>query len=87
MLTLLGGSAEAITFGSQGELLRRCLMQQGCVVQIAQGVWHTVVATAPRTLLLEVKPGPFRPADFAGWAPEEGVPAAQDLLERLQGDL
>jgi len=52
------------------------------VIEIAAGTWHTLAALESGTVLLEVKPGPYAPAepqDFAPWAPPEGVPAAVTL--------
>ena len=54
-------------------------------VEIAGGVWHTLLALAPDTMLFEVKPGPYAPLSdkhFAPWAPREGAAAAADLLAR-----
>ena len=49
----------------------------GC--DIRPGVWHTIFALVPDTVIFEVKPGPYSPTndkDFAPWAPEEFIPAA-----------
>ena len=46
----------------------------GC--DIRPGVWHTIFALVPDTVIFEVKPGPYSPAndkDFAPWAPEEFI--------------
>ncbi len=51
----------------------------GC--DIRPGVWHTIFALVPDTVIFEVKPGPYSPAndkDFAPWAPEEFIPASSD---------
>ncbi|MBS0317527.1 MAG: WbuC family cupin fold metalloprotein [Proteobacteria bacterium] len=56
-------------------------------VEVPAGVWHTVVALAPGSVLFEVKAGPFDPAqakEFAPWAPEEGSAAAQGYLAQLK---
>ena len=42
------------------------------------------IALEPDTIVMEVKPGPFRPNEFADWAPEENTPAAADLVSWLQ---
>jgi hypothetical protein len=34
---------------------------------------------------LEIKPGPYRPNEFAHWAPEEGAPDARRMVEWLSG--
>ncbi len=50
------------------------------------GVYHTFLATEDDTVLFEVKPGPYSPAndkDFASWAPEKGSPAAKKYMQYL----
>lgn len=86
MLTLMQGAAEVVTFGSGEDVLGRHPMLPCSVVQVAPGVPHTLIALAPGTLVLEVKPGPFRPAEFESWAPEEYTGAARAYLDRLTGD-
>ena len=43
------------------------------------------VALAPETLVLEIKPGPYRPNEFAPWAPEEGEPASGAFVHWAAG--
>ena len=52
-------------------------------IDLAPGVWHTVVALSAVTVCYEVKPGPWEPAsdkDFAAWAPAEQTPEAARLV-------
>jgi cupin fold WbuC family metalloprotein len=83
LMNLLQGNADVITFNADGSVRRRCSMQNAPVAEIKQNVLHTIIITAPRTLLLEVKPGPFRPPEFPSWSPEENSREAADLLKRL----
>lgn len=56
-------------------------------VEVPAGVWNTVLASEPGSILLEVKAGPFEPAtvaEFAPWAPAEGDPQARGYLEELR---
>jgi cupin fold WbuC family metalloprotein len=58
----------------------------GLLVDIEPNVWHTFAATAPDTVVLEIKGGPYdREHDkvFAAWAPEETAPDAPAYLEAL----
>jgi cupin fold WbuC family metalloprotein len=60
--------------------------QIAAAVETPPGFWHTVVALQPGSILLEVKAGPFDPAqpkEPAPWAPEEGSPEAQAYLQNL----
>lgn len=85
LMSLLEGNADVITFNADGCVLGRRSMQVSPVVEIAQNVLHTIIITAPRALLLEVKPGPFRPAEFPPWAPAENSQEAHHLLKHLKG--
>jgi cupin fold WbuC family metalloprotein len=84
LMSLLEGNADLITFDADGCVLGRRPMRVAPVVQIAQKVLHTIIITASRTLLFEVKPGPFRLTEFPQWAPEENSQGAVDLLEQLK---
>jgi cupin fold WbuC family metalloprotein len=49
-------------------------------VEIPEGVFHTLVALAPDTVMFEIKQGPYQPTsdkDFLGAFPEEGTPEAR----------
>jgi cupin fold WbuC family metalloprotein len=83
LMSLLQGNADVITFNADGGVFKRCSMQDAPVAQIGQNVLHTLIITAPRTLLLETKPGPFRVSEFPSWSPEENSQEAADLLRRL----
>lgn len=59
-------------------------------VEVSAGVWHTVVALAPGSVLFEVKAGPFNPAqakEYAPWAPEEGSAAAPSYFLQLKATI
>jgi cupin fold WbuC family metalloprotein len=56
-------------------------------VELAPQTWHTVVALVPGSVLLEVKAGPFDPAqpkNLADWAPDEGSDRVTEYLNELQ---
>jgi cupin fold WbuC family metalloprotein len=49
-------------------------------VEIPEGVFHTLVALAPDTVMFEIKQGPYQPAsdkDFLAVFPAEGSPEAR----------
>ena len=57
----------------------------GC--DIRPGVWHTIFALAPDTVVFEVKPGPYDPTidkEFAPWSPPEGSPEAAIFLAEME---
>jgi len=81
LFLLLAGAAGVLVFGDDGRATHRLRLEPpSCTaVEIPGAAWHTLVALAPRTLLFEVKPGPYDPASdkhFAPWAPPEGDVAA-----------
>ncbi|MBL8034825.1 MAG: WbuC family cupin fold metalloprotein [Leptospiraceae bacterium] len=45
-------------------------------IDIAPGIWHSIIVESETAVCFEVKPGPYAPAsdkDFAPWAPREGA--------------
>ncbi len=77
MLVLLRGRLDFLIFSAQADLVQRLAMSVASpVVQIPRGTWHGAVALQAESLVLEVKPGPYRANEFAAWAPEEGEPGA-----------
>jgi cupin fold WbuC family metalloprotein len=85
MLVLLRGRLDLLTFDQAGEVLgRKSLVPADPVVQIAVSEWHAAVVRAPDTLVLEVKPGPYRANEFAAWAPEEGHEQATNLVHWME---
>jgi cupin fold WbuC family metalloprotein len=89
---VLEGVAEVILFTEEGVVTARYRLgervdgRKQWGLDLAPGVWHTVVAISERVICYEVKPGPWEAAsdkEFAEWAPREGEPAAQEFLEQL----
>jgi cupin fold WbuC family metalloprotein len=82
----LSGKAAVLTFDDDGRALECAILEPDTTwaVELPGAVWHTVVSLAEDTALFEVKPGPYRPLDdkdYAPWAPREGTPEAQAMLE------
>ena len=79
----LRGGAAILTFDGEGTVLERVEIRAGGEVpgaEIPPGAWHTLAVLEEGSLLFEVKPGPYLPAedkDFAPWAPAEGSPAGE----------
>jgi cupin fold WbuC family metalloprotein len=84
MLALLRGRCDLLQFSPEGRPIRRVEMSAASpVVQIPIGAWHGLYVCDTGTMLLEVKPGPYRPNEFADWAPPEGDPAVPQYLAGL----
>jgi cupin fold WbuC family metalloprotein len=91
-LVLLQGMLGYVSFGDDGSLSEDSFLLldagrgvYGC--DIRPGVWHTIFALVPETVIFEVKPGPYRPAgdkDFAPWAPQEYSSEAGAFLARIE---
>jgi hypothetical protein len=71
-----------LEFGKNGELLcRHELSSSAPVVQIRVGAWHGFVVLERDTVVMEIKPGPYRPNEFAEWAAPEGDAVVPRLLD------
>lgn len=78
-----GDVQEVIHFGTE-----RYAEIQGLSVgvDLTPGIWHTIVALRPGSILLELKAGPFNPnaaKEPAPWAPEEGTEEGMRYLRTL----
>jgi cupin fold WbuC family metalloprotein len=84
MLILLQGRGELLRFSPDGKIIDRTEMTVSVpVVQIPQGVWHGFRVIEPGTAVMEVKPGPYRPSEFAEWAPAEADRRVPHYLRQL----
>lgn len=90
LFSALRGTAAVLTFDEGGTVIERIeISGDGPVhiVEIPPGAWHTLSIMEEETVLLEVKPGPYRPLDdkeFAAWAPEEGSSGAPAMTANFQ---
>ncbi|MCU0228115.1 MAG: WbuC family cupin fold metalloprotein [Bryobacterales bacterium] len=58
-----------------------------CGLDLLPGIWHSIVALSPVTVIFEVKPGPYDAATdkaFAEWAPAEGEPGVGAYLQWME---
>jgi len=93
LLIALKGSVVFLIFNSDGVVLERFLLnptESITGIEIEPNTWHTVFPATEEAVFLEVKEGPYTPAeasDFAPWAPEEGqndVPEFQEWLQNAK---
>ncbi len=89
---VLEGVADVILFDEYGVVRERHRIgaesPEGRIwgIDLAPGIWHTIVARSPRAVCFEVKPGPWEPSsdkEFADWAPAENDPAVASYLQAL----
>ena len=85
------GAAGFIVFDEQGNVSSAHRLEAGnpagCLIDIEQGLWHTLVPLADDTVVLEIKRGPYNAATdkrFARWAPEEETQEAAVYLRGLE---
>ena len=79
------GDIESITLFGSEKYSEQLSIAAG--VELPSGVWHTVVSLVDKSILFEVKSGPFDPSlakELAPWAPEEGGEDASQYLEALK---
>ena len=56
-------------------------------IDLAPGIFHSIVVLSGAAVIFEVKPGPYEAAtdkDFAEWAPSEGSPDALSYVEWMR---
>lgn len=78
LLMGIRGQLETVLFDVDGQVTARCVIGEGTAnvaYELPQGTWHTLLPLTDGAAFLEVKEGPYDPAnaaEFASWAPEEG---------------
>lgn len=89
------GLMALVIFDDAGEVVRAVPFGAGRMgeelgvavgLETPPGVWHSLVALEPRSVFLEIKAGPFDPAqprEFAEWAPAEGSAEVASYLATL----
>jgi cupin fold WbuC family metalloprotein len=83
-LILQRGCIDVLTFDEIGVVQGRIQLDTRTpVIQIAVATRHTCFVRTPDTVVIEVKPGPYRPNEFCDWAPEEGGLDAASYLSWL----
>lgn len=93
MIVPMRGTLALLLFSDDGHVADRIELTAGSIPisQITAGVRHSVVAMTSSALMLEIKPGPFRVAEFFERFPTENSPdagrAASWLTSAKIGDL
>ena len=89
-VAVLQGAILFLTFDDAGTILTSHTLTAGdagaCMIDIEQGVWHTFVALADDTVVLEIKRGPYdakTDKQFASWSPDEGTAEADEWIRKM----
>jgi len=79
ILVALKGQGRLLEFGREATVSRVTeLSPEGVnLVQLPPGVVHSFVVTGDCAVVMEIKPGSYRPSQFAPWAPEEETPGEE----------
>jgi cupin fold WbuC family metalloprotein len=82
LLILQQGRGALLIFDDPVRLVDRMeLSSTASVIQIPIGIWHGFVVLERNTAVIEIKPGPFVPNEFADWAPDEGDANADTFVK------
>lgn len=90
---VIRGRFDILTFAADGAVTGRYRVGSDTPnigFETPQATWHTLLAVTDGAAFLEIKEGPYDPAnaaEFASWAPPEGhesVPAYQQWLREAQ---
>ena len=91
LFVVIQGEIGIIILDESGQILHTELIgANGATrgIELPEGTFHTLVALAPDTVMLELKEGPYNPStdkEFLDGFPAEGTPAARQMLERWKG--
>jgi cupin fold WbuC family metalloprotein len=85
---VLRGQILFVTFDDAGGLqtVTRLSSDDNYGIDIAPGIWHSIIVESDTAICFEVKPGPYAPAsdkDFAPWAPREGTSGCAEYAREL----
>jgi len=89
-MIILRGRMGILTFDGHGNLVDKVLIEAGTQnvgVNIPHGVFHSMVALDPGTVIFEAKAGPYRPLqqnEIATWSPADGSEEATAWLEEMR---
>jgi hypothetical protein len=79
-----GQGPPAVLQNEDGRVLSGLEMNKASpIAQISICIWHGFVVLERDTVVMEIKPGPYRPNEFAEWAPAEGCPDVSAFLRRV----
>jgi cupin fold WbuC family metalloprotein len=88
---VLRGSLILVIFDDSGNPVDFVLLDPekgNYAVEVPPGFWHSVISLEKRTVVYEIKDGPYSQIsdkNFASWAPKEGDSGCGDYLMQLTG--
>lgn len=91
LLLVLKGSLTLVIFDQAGTIVEKLSLSPNQTImgaEFPENTWHSIYPETDDVIILEVKPGPFTPAqesDFASWAPKEGEASVNKFMQWLSG--
>ncbi|MGB0865205.1 MAG: WbuC family cupin fold metalloprotein [Granulosicoccaceae bacterium] len=91
LLLAVHGEMALVLFDEHGTVIDKMLLSPGETVlgaEMPPATWHTVYPITEDAVFLELKAGPYTPAepsDFATWAPQEGEAPVDGFLAWVAG--
>jgi cupin fold WbuC family metalloprotein len=85
---VIKGNIDIFLFDDSGRILERITLdpnQKTIGFEIPANTWHSWLTREDRSVVFELKKGPFDPQtiyEFAPWSPEEGSPEIHVFMER-----
>ena len=90
VIVVLRGRLLSVVFDDNGEVVDHVVLSPAEGVygmEVAPGLWHTIVVLESGTVIYEVKEGPYvplSPENFAPWSPDRtGRNTVRDYMDRL----
>lgn len=90
LLLVVHGEVCLVFFDANGKVQEKILLKDSnsaLGVEIPTNTWHTVYPSSKDAVILEVKAGPYTPAepgDFASWSPPEGDAHVERFLQWIE---
>ncbi|MDO6461219.1 WbuC family cupin fold metalloprotein [Granulosicoccaceae sp. 1_MG-2023] len=90
LLMIQRGEVECVIFDGDGQVLARhrmCAGGQLTAIELPPGTWHSVICRQAGTVIFEVKPGPYDPAQAARrapWCPDESDAQRETFRQWLE---
>ncbi|KZM42594.1 hypothetical protein OA92_11885 [Marinomonas sp. SBI22] len=90
MLLVLKGQMALVVFDQAGNVIEKLSLSPNQPImgtEFPENTWHSIYPETEDVIILELKPGPFTPAqesDFAAWAPKEGEQGVSEFMAWLE---
>lgn len=90
LLLAIQGTSILVIFDSKGEIIEHFEISPSgsmSAIEMPPNTWHTLFPAGKESVVMEIKEGPYTPAQpehFASWAPEEGSAETSDFLNKIR---